>query len=80
MMGTKGLYVDDLYVDPVARGRGVATLLLAEVRRAAGRDGSDVVRWITGVPNLSARAVYDRIASTADVVVYNAAPIAGARP
>ncbi|MBU4213575.1 MAG: GNAT family N-acetyltransferase [Actinobacteria bacterium] len=77
--GTTGLWVDDLYVDPSARGRGVARALIARVRELAAQDGHDVVRWTTRESNADARRLYDTVATRADVVVYNAAPQRAAR-
>ena len=45
--GSVGCYLDDLFVDPHARGTGAVDVLLAELARIAGRNGWDVVRWIT---------------------------------
>jgi GNAT superfamily N-acetyltransferase len=69
-----GLWIDDLYVDPSCRGRGTAGALIGAVRAEAGRDGHDVVRWTTRETNDSARRAYDRLATRAPVVVYNAEP------
>ncbi|NTW41018.1 MAG: GNAT family N-acetyltransferase, partial [Cellulomonadaceae bacterium] len=69
-----GLWIDDLYVDPSCRGRGVAGALIGAVRAEAGRGGHDVVRWTTRETNDSARRSYDRLATRAPVVVYNAEP------
>lgn len=69
--GTVGVWVDDLYVAPEARGAGLATALLDAVRAKAGDEGWSVVRWTTRETNEAARRLYDRIAERAPVAVYN---------
>lgn len=69
-----GLWIDDLYVDPAWRGRGIAGALIGAVRAEAGRGGHDVVRWTTRETNDGARRLYERLATRAPVVVYNAEP------
>lgn len=73
--GTTGLWLDDLYVDPAARGRGMARALVERVRTLAAEEGHDVVRWTTRETNTGARRLYDDVAAPADVVVYNATPL-----
>ncbi|MEP6561490.1 MAG: GNAT family N-acetyltransferase [Nakamurella sp.] len=72
--GTIGLYLDDLYTAPAARGRGVGGALLAGLSRLAERDGLSVVRWITATDNDRARRLYDRTASSTTWVTYDLAP------
>jgi GNAT superfamily N-acetyltransferase len=69
-----GLWLDDLYVAPSARGRGVARALIEQVRDLAADGGHDVVRWTTRETNDDARRLYDGLATLAGVVVYNASP------
>lgn len=71
---TTGLWLDDLYVAPSARGRGVARALIAQVRELAADGGQDVVRWTTRESSDEARRLYDSLATRAGVVVYNAEP------
>jgi GNAT superfamily N-acetyltransferase len=73
-----GCYLDDLFVDPAARGAGAGGLLLQELARIAGRNGWSVVRWITADDNRRARGVYDRHASATAWVTYDMAPSASA--
>lgn len=61
-------FVDDLFVSPPQRGRGVAEALFAAVRAEAERANWPFVRWITRAHNQRARAVYRRIASETDWV------------
>lgn len=72
-----GLYLDDLFVAPAARGQGVATDLLRTVAEHAGRTGADVVRWITAEDNTTARRVYDRVGTATHWVTYDMPPAAG---
>ena len=55
--GLRG-FVDDLYVRPASRGRGLASLALAEVKRECGRRGVRALLVETGHDNAVARRVY----------------------
>ncbi|OJV79690.1 MAG: hypothetical protein BGO37_12140 [Cellulomonas sp. 73-92] len=72
--GTTGVWIDDLFVDRAYRRRGLARALVEGVRLVAREEGHDVVRWTTRRSNTDARRLYDRIATEAPVVVYNATP------
>lgn len=72
--GTVGLWVDDLFTDPEARGKGAARALFAYIAALADSEGRSVVRWITADDNHRAKALYDRIANRTHWVVYDAAP------
>jgi GNAT superfamily N-acetyltransferase len=74
LAGSVGLYLDDFYLDPGARGGGGAAALLAELRAMARREGYSVVRWITADDNYRARALYDRVATRTAWVTYDMAP------
>jgi GNAT superfamily N-acetyltransferase len=58
-----GGYLDDLFVEPEQRGRGVADALLAACAALGRERGWNVIRWITAEDNARARAVYGRCAS-----------------
>ncbi len=70
-----GLWIDDLYVQPSSRGRGIAGELIDTVRAEARAGGHDVVRWTTRESNVGARKLYDRIATRAPVALYNTEPL-----
>lgn len=53
-------YLDDLFVDPAARGSGAASALLDAVRRLGAERGWQAVRWLTSESNARARAFYER--------------------
>ncbi len=69
-----GGYLDDLFVAPDARGRGVAAALIAAVQAHAAAQGWTVVRWITADDNTAAQALYDRLARRTAWVTYDLAP------
>lgn len=69
-----GLYLDDLFTAPDARGRGVATALLRSASRRASAEGANIVRWITASDNDVARRLYDRVASATQWVTYDMQP------
>lgn len=71
---TIGLYLDDLFTAPDARGSGVATALIEEAAAIAARDGASVVRWITAADNDAARSLYDTVASATPWVTYDMKP------
>ncbi len=56
--GGMAAVVDDFYVRPEARGRGLGKAALVEVRRACLEVGARALRVEVGVNNLVAQAVY----------------------
>ncbi len=74
LLGSAGGFLDDLFVEPEARGTGAGGALLAEVRRIAGVRGWSTVRWITADDNHRARARYDQVATRTMWVTYDMAP------
>ena len=74
LAASTGCHLDDLFVDPVARGAGAVDALLAELRRVAALEGWSVVRWITADDNYRGRAVYDRHATRTTWITYDMTP------
>ncbi|QAY61654.1 GNAT family N-acetyltransferase [Microbacterium protaetiae] len=73
---TMGLYLDDLFTAPEARGSGAASALLKHAAELAGEGGGSVVRWITAADNATARSVYDTHAAATPWVTYDMKPTA----
>ena len=55
-------YLQDLFVDEAARGRGVARALIERVAEAARERGADRYYWHTQQDNIRARGLYDQVA------------------
>ncbi|MYJ72283.1 MAG: GNAT family N-acetyltransferase, partial [Rhodospirillaceae bacterium] len=55
-------FLDDLFVDPAARGAKVGEALLARLNEISAERGWNKIRWITGDDNYRARTLYDRVA------------------
>ncbi len=55
-------FLDDLFVDPAARGARAGEALIAHVVAEAKRRGWPRIRWITADDNYRARSLYDRVA------------------
>lgn len=63
-------FLDDLFVDPEARGSGAATALIEELTSYARETGPGSLRWITAESNERAQRVYDRVATRTTWVTY----------
>lgn len=63
-------YLEDLYVDPAARGGGVGRALIERVFGEADALGCTRTYWVTRDDNATARRLYDRLATTAPFVQY----------
>jgi ribosomal protein S18 acetylase RimI-like enzyme len=63
-------YLEDLFVDPAARGQGVARALVEAVARQARAAGAQRLYWLTHEHNATARALYDRIAGFSGFLEY----------
>lgn len=64
-------YLQDLYVDPVMRGRGVGRALIEGVYAAADAAGAPSVYWLTEEFNAAARQLYDKVGRTTPFIRYN---------
>ena len=62
VMGDDG-YLEDLYVAPEARGRGVGAALIEDLIALARGRGWKRLYWLTEAGNAPARALYDRYAA-----------------
>jgi GNAT superfamily N-acetyltransferase len=74
LAGSRGLFLDDLFVTPDARGEGAATAILETLRGRARDEGFSVVRWVTAADNDVAQRLYDRLAEKTEWVTYDLAP------
>jgi GNAT superfamily N-acetyltransferase len=72
--GTVGIWLDDLFTAPEARGKGAARALIRRLTGIAGSEGRSVVRWITADDNHQAQALYDQVATRTHWATYDAAP------
>lgn len=72
--------VDDLYIAPQARGRGLGTRLLEAVRDEAARRGCTSLRWTVETRNHGAIALYRRLGATIRGKGVCTWPIADGRP
>ncbi len=74
--GGTGIYLDDLFTAPEARGSGAGSAILHRLAETARDEGATLVRWITADDNATARSVYDRVAKQTGWVTYDLAPAA----
>lgn len=63
--GRHGIYLEDLYVSPAARGQGAGTALLAALARRCVDEGLARLEWAVLDWNAPAIAFYDRVGSVA---------------
>lgn len=76
LAASRGLYLDDLFTSPDARGHGLGSALLTRLAEIARDEGATVVRWITAEDNATARSLYDRVSIRTPWVTYDLAPAA----
>lgn len=70
LRGVEVGFLDDLFVDPNARGNKVGEVLLDHLAEVARQKSWPVVRWITRDDNYRARSLYDRKAVKSDWNTY----------
>ena len=63
-------YLQDLYADPSVRGKGIGRQLIEAVYAKADAAGAPSVYWLTQDDNVTARQLYDRIATKTNFIKY----------
>lgn len=58
VMGDDG-YLEDLFVDPLARGKGIGRALIEDLIQIAKSKGWNRLYWHTDADNVTARGLYD---------------------
>ncbi len=71
LAASTGGFLDDLFVDPAARGSGAAEALISALAEEGRHQGWTVIRWITAEDNYRARALYDRLAEKTRWATYD---------
>lgn len=60
-MGSRGLYITELFVEAEARGQGVGRALMRAVALHAETLGGEWLAWDVGVGNAAAKAFYEKL-------------------
>ena len=63
-------YLEDLFVAPAARNRGVARALIEAAYERADQRGAERVYWLTHESNTTARKLYDQVARHLGFIQY----------
>ena len=63
-------YLNDLFTNAEARGKGVGRALIEAVYERARRAGSTRVYWLTHETNAVARRLYDQVSANSGFIVY----------
>jgi GNAT superfamily N-acetyltransferase len=63
-------YLEDLFVDPAVRARGIGRALIKAVYREADARGCTRTYWTTEESNYRARGLYDQVATRSPFVQY----------
>jgi GNAT superfamily N-acetyltransferase len=67
-------YLQDLYVDPRARGTGCGRQLIEAVAESARTAGANHPYWLTHESNTVARVLYDRVGKNLGFIQYTYTP------
>ena len=70
LRGAQVGFLDDLFVSPKYRGKGIVSLLYDALHKEAKIHGWPFIRWITAEDNYRGRAVYDKISEKTEWVTY----------
>ena len=63
-------YLEDLFVSEESRSKGIASALIAEVKKLAIEHKCSELFWITKESNTVARKLYDKVANKSDFIRY----------
>jgi GNAT superfamily N-acetyltransferase len=71
LSASTGGFLDDLFVDPEARGSQAGAQLIAAIKALAEEKHWSVLRWITADNNYRARSAYDQVATRTAWITYD---------
>ncbi|WP_082342724.1 MULTISPECIES: GNAT family N-acetyltransferase [unclassified Shinella] len=74
LLGRDAGFLDDLFVDPSQRSRGIGRLLLEALNETSRARDWAMLSWVTAQDNATARRLYDDVAKAANWVTYELTP------
>jgi GNAT superfamily N-acetyltransferase len=69
LRGARVVVMEDLYVAPEFRGRGIADQLIGECASIASANGAPAMLWATQPSNKRAQAAYDRVGGRPETLI-----------
>ena len=63
-------FLDDLYVDPDYRSKGIGEKFLNYLKELSKSRGWNLIRWLTHDDNIKAKSLYDRVAEKTNWDLY----------
>ena len=63
-------FLDDLYVDPDYRRKGIGEKFLNYLKELSKSRGWNLIRWLTHDDNIKAKTLYDRVATKTNWDLY----------
>lgn len=63
-------YLNDLFVEPDARGEGVGDQIISALQHRGAKEGWTRIHWLTHETNARARRLYDRFAPPSGFIQY----------
>lgn len=79
LTGSSACFLDDLFVIPAERGRGVGRRLIEATSVLAEKAGWDFVRWMTAQDNRQAQQLYNSVADKTEWLTYQLSPQTGSK-
>lgn len=73
---TSGIFLDDLFTTPEARGTGIGRALIGRLTDMAHAEGRAFVQWMTADDNHTAQGLYNTLAARTNWLVYETQPTA----
>lgn len=70
LRGVVGGFLDDLFVEPGLRGKGVVQALMNALADVGRAQGWATIRWLTAEDNYRARSFYDHVATRTPFLTY----------
>ena len=70
LRGTMIGFLDDLFVEPEARGQGAVDALFDTLKEEAKKHNWSIIRWMTADDNYRGRGVYDKLAKKTSWNIY----------
>ena len=63
-------FLDDLFVDPNHRGKGIGEKMIKELNTISRKNNWNLVRWITRENNTKAKSLYEKLSKKTNWEVY----------